>query len=90
MLKELKASGKARADIDVEILTYITFGSIASTIMLGAQRKGEDLDTLSERFANEWNRILEKGIFVRKTRRDAGGKELRRKPRLLSKAAART
>ncbi len=89
MLKELKASGKARADIDVEILTYITFGSIASTIMLGAQRKGEDVDTLAERFANEWNRILEKGIFVRKTPRDAEGKKLRRKPRLLSKAAAR-
>jgi AcrR family transcriptional regulator len=31
LLKELKASGLARPDIDIEILTYIMFGSIAST-----------------------------------------------------------
>lgn len=66
MLKELKASGKVRADIDVEILTYIMFGSIASTIMLGAQRKGADLDDLTERFTNEWNRVLTAGIFVKR------------------------
>jgi hypothetical protein len=65
MLKELKASGKARADIDLEILTYIMFGSIASTIMLGEQRKGDDVDELSERFTNQWNRILLEGIFVK-------------------------
>ena len=64
-LKELKASGKARADIDLEILTYIMFGSIASTIMLGEQRKGQDVDELAERFTNEWNRILVQGIFTK-------------------------
>jgi AcrR family transcriptional regulator len=87
MLKELKASGKARADLDVEILTCITFGSIASTIMLGAQRKGEDLDTLAERFANEWNRILQEGIFVERKRPDAGGRKLIQKARGLSTVA---
>jgi AcrR family transcriptional regulator len=63
-LKELKASDKARADIDLEILTYIMFGSIASTIMLGEQRKGDDVDELAERFTHQWNRILLDGIFV--------------------------
>lgn len=65
MLKELKASGKVRPDLDLEIITYIMFGSIASTIMLGAQRKGDDLDELAERFTNEWNRILHHGIFAK-------------------------
>lgn len=67
MLKELKTSGKLRPDIDLEILTYITFGSIASTIMLGAQRKGDDLGLLAERFAEGWSRILTGGIFVSKS-----------------------
>jgi AcrR family transcriptional regulator len=63
-LKELKASGKARADIDLEIMTYIMFGSIASTIMLGEQRKGDNVDELAERFTQQWNRILREGIFA--------------------------
>lgn len=67
MLKELKASGKARVDTDLEIMTYIMFGSIASTIMLGEQRKSDDVDELAERFTNEWNRILREGIFVKGT-----------------------
>jgi AcrR family transcriptional regulator len=79
LLTELKASGKARADVDVEILTYIMFGSIAATIMLGAQRKGDELDTLAERFADEWNRILREGIF---------SENARRKPVKSSKSAA--
>lgn len=78
-LKELQASGKARADIDVEILTYIMFGSIASTIMLGAQHKGVNVDTLAERFTNEWNRILKEGIFVHKAPRDVGTIKVRRR-----------
>jgi AcrR family transcriptional regulator len=65
MLKELKANGKVRADIDLEIMTSIMFGSIASTIMLGEQRKGDDLDELAERFTREWSRILRDGIFVK-------------------------
>ena len=64
ILKELKASGKCLPDIDPEILTYIMFGSIASTVMLGAQRNGENIDRLAERFSQEWNRILQGGIFV--------------------------
>jgi AcrR family transcriptional regulator len=70
LLKELKQSGKARADIDLEIMTYIMFGSIASTIMLGEQRKGDDVDELSERFTNQWNRILLEGIFLKGAARE--------------------
>jgi hypothetical protein len=67
---ELKHSGKARADMDLEIMTYIMFGSIASTIMLGEQRKGDDVDELSERFTNQWNRILLEGIFLKGAARE--------------------
>jgi AcrR family transcriptional regulator len=63
-LKELRRSGKVRNDLDIEILGYIMFGSIAATIMLGAHRKGDDVDELAERFTNEWDRILEEGIFL--------------------------
>jgi AcrR family transcriptional regulator len=63
LLKELQASGRARPGMDVEMMTYIMFGSIAATIVFGAQRKGDDPDWLSERFANEWNRIMEQGIY---------------------------
>jgi AcrR family transcriptional regulator len=63
-LKQLKKSGRARAGIDLEISAYIMLGSIASTIMLGAQHKGEDVNWLAERFAGEWNRLLQEGIFV--------------------------
>jgi AcrR family transcriptional regulator len=86
MLKELKASGKARADIDLEILTYIMFGSIASTIMLGEQRKGDDLDELAERFTEQWNRILREGIFLK----GAAPKDGSPRPAPESKAAPNT
>jgi AcrR family transcriptional regulator len=65
MLKELRASGRVNHEVDTEILSYIMFGSIASTIMLGAHRKGDDLDKLAERYTNEWGRILREGIFLR-------------------------
>jgi AcrR family transcriptional regulator len=68
MLKELRASGRVNHEVDTEILSYIMFGSIASTIMLGAHRKGDDLDKLAERYTNEWGRILREGIFVREDR----------------------
>ena len=88
MLKELKASGRARPDIDVEILTYIMFGSIAATLILGAQRKGDDIDELSERFANEWDNMMEKGMFAPGFRPDmAVGKPKRPQRNAVKKAA---
>ena len=79
MLKGLKESGKARADVDLEVLTYIMFGSIASTLMFGAQRKGDDVDWLAERFTNEWSRILQEGIFAHRAGRTAGEGQSKRK-----------
>jgi AcrR family transcriptional regulator len=85
LLRELKASGRARADVDVEIMTYIMFGSIAATVILGAQRKGDDLDWLSERFANEWDRVMEKGIFAPNFHLDGEPRKSKRAPRAARK-----
>jgi AcrR family transcriptional regulator len=71
MLKELRSSGLARSDLDLEIMTYIHLGSIATTIMLGAQHKGGDMNELAGRFTNEWNRILRDGIFLKPSPRKA-------------------
>jgi AcrR family transcriptional regulator len=72
MLKELKTSGKAHTDMDVEIMTYIMLGSIAATVMLGVQRQGEDVNGLADRFANEWNRVMQQGFFKDAAPSDAG------------------
>ena len=79
MLKDFKGTGKAAAELDLEVLTYIMFGSIASTLMFGAQRKGDAVDSLAERFTNEWNRILQEGIFVHGPRPPAGKGRPKRK-----------
>ena len=73
MLRELKTRGGARPDVDLEIMTYIMLGSLATTIMLGAQHKGGDMNKLAERFTNEWNRILNEGILVQQLQRKTPG-----------------
>jgi AcrR family transcriptional regulator len=89
LIKELKANGRSRPDIDVEIMTYIMFGSIAATLMLGAQRKGDDIDWLAERFANEWDNMMEKGMFAPGFRLPPEGSKPKGQPRKASKKAAR-
>jgi AcrR family transcriptional regulator len=89
MLKDLKASGMARADLDVEVATYIMFGSIAATVMFGAQRKSDDVDALADRFAREWNRILQKGLFLRSAKLEKAGERPRRPPARAGKSSAR-
>lgn len=87
-LRDLKKDGKLRADVDLETMAYINFGSLASCIMLAAQSKGDELDEIAVRFANEWTRSLEQGIFVRVSRRGTGDRNLGRNARVLRKSAA--
>ena len=63
MLRDFKASGNARDEIDLEVLTYIMLGTNAVILMLGHTRAGNDSDALAQRFAREWARILRDGIF---------------------------
>ena len=89
MLKELMESGKARPNMDAEILAYIMFGSTAATIMLGAQNKKANIDDLAERFTNEWGRILRGGIFANPGKPESGGSRAARKTRASAKSPGR-
>jgi AcrR family transcriptional regulator len=84
MLKQHTASGIARAGIDLEIMTYIQLGSIATTIMLGEQHRGGDLNELAERFTNEWIRILRGGIFAQTAPHKPRNRVASRKSRAVS------
>ena len=66
-LNKIKAAGGLEHDVDVEIMSYIHLGgSIASALLLRDQHKGDDPDDLAERFAREWTRVLESGMFHKK------------------------
>jgi AcrR family transcriptional regulator len=61
MLEDFKASGDARADIDVEMMSCIMLGSIAAIIM-SQHVSSKDAD-VTGRFTMEWSRVLRRGIF---------------------------
>ncbi|MFT4046427.1 MAG: TetR/AcrR family transcriptional regulator [Solimonas sp.] len=77
-LAHMKASGRARQDIDVEILSVIMLGTIATIIMLSHLDNG-DTDTLAQRFTGEWTRIMREGIFARGADRDVSARSRRKK-----------
>jgi AcrR family transcriptional regulator len=60
----LQSQGGLKPDFDLEILTYIHLGgSIASTLLLREHCKDQDMDELAERFARDWSRVLQGGMF---------------------------
>jgi AcrR family transcriptional regulator len=64
-LEHLKVSNKARSDIDVEVLTSIMLGVVATLIIHGQQqKKNADIDDVARRFSAEWTRILSRGLFI--------------------------
>lgn len=76
-LKQFTATGNARPDMDLEVLSFTLLGTIASIIMLSYQHEG-DVDVLARRFADEYSRILRDGIFVADVSRTAAAQ--RQKP----------
>jgi AcrR family transcriptional regulator len=85
VLEEFKASGRARKDMDVEIMSFIMLGSVATLIMLSHLPKGADLDDLARRFTAEWTRVLHEGIFAegaeRRTNRERASKAASSRPK---------
>lgn len=69
-LQQFTATGNARPDMDLEVLSYTLLGTIASIIMLSYQHEG-DVNALARRFADEYTRILRDGIFIADVRRAA-------------------
>jgi AcrR family transcriptional regulator len=88
-LEDFKASGDARSNIDVEVLSFIMLGSVATIIMLSRLGKGGDVDSLAERFTAEWARILRHGIFAEGKSRATGSSHGAPKPHVPSKATVR-
>ena len=72
-LKDFKASGVARKDIDPEVLTYIMIASNAAALMLGQVRKAADPNVTAERFAKEWVGLLRDGMYSNRGRRSQSG-----------------
>lgn len=61
-LQSLKDSGQARPDADVEILTYIFLGMVATQIML-SRLPGADKEQLAQRFTRELSAFMRQGLF---------------------------
>jgi len=62
-LEALKASGVARSDVDIEILSFILLGAVSTMIMLSHIPNAGGADELAGRFSSEWTRLLRDGMI---------------------------
>jgi AcrR family transcriptional regulator len=70
-LERMQAAGEARADLDIDILSYIFLGMTSTLVML-SRLPDSDPEELAQRFAREFAAFMEQGVFTaakRKTRR---------------------
>jgi AcrR family transcriptional regulator len=77
-LEHMKASGRARQDIDVEMLSVIMLGTVATIIML-SHLNHDDIDTLAQRFTDEWTHIMREGIFIKDSDRQVSSRTAKKK-----------
>ncbi|MES2490187.1 MAG: TetR/AcrR family transcriptional regulator [Pseudomonadota bacterium] len=61
-LKHMQSTGEARADLDVEILSYIFLGMTSTLVML-SRLPDSDPEALAQRFTRELSNFLRHGIF---------------------------
>lgn len=64
-LELLQASGKARSDIDIEILSFILLGSISTILMLSHSPNAGDIDSLAQRYTATWTRLIREGMLTK-------------------------
>jgi AcrR family transcriptional regulator len=69
LIEEMVADGKARPDVDVEMLTYILLSTTAIMLLVGESHRDIPTEVLAERFAAEWSQLLERGMYIRAPRR---------------------
>jgi AcrR family transcriptional regulator len=62
-LKRFKASGELRPDIDVDAMSFILLGTVATLLMMQRWAPGNPA-ALARRFGREWTCVLQKGIFA--------------------------
>ena len=89
ILEEFRLSGRARSDMDVEIMSFIMVGSVGTLIMLSQLRNGGDRDELARRFTAEWSKVLQQGIFRKGSQRppESDSPQVTRRPRTRSRPA---
>jgi AcrR family transcriptional regulator len=68
MLDDFTKSGVGRPGIDVEVLSSILLGAVASMVMQGHQRGGDDVEKTAVRFGREFSLMLRQGIFALPTK----------------------
>jgi AcrR family transcriptional regulator len=62
-LKQIQATGEARADLDIEILSYIFLGMTSTLVML-SRLPDSDPEQLAQRFTRELSNLIRHGIFA--------------------------
>jgi AcrR family transcriptional regulator len=62
-LNVFKASGLAKRDFDIEILSYIMLGTVATLIMLSHLPHSGNNKRLAKRFSVEWSYLLSDGLI---------------------------
>ena len=67
-LERMRAAGEARADLDIDVISYIFLGMTSTLVML-SRLPDSDPEDLARRFAREFAAFLEKGVLTRKRRR---------------------
>ena len=62
LLAQMKSSGQARADLDLEVLSYIFLGMVSTLVML-SRLPASDTEMLAQRFTREFSAFMRQGIF---------------------------
>ena len=64
-LERMQAAGEARADLDIDVVSYIFLGMTSTLVML-SRLPDSDPEDLAQRFAREFAAFMEKGVFTPK------------------------
>jgi AcrR family transcriptional regulator len=67
-LERMQATGEVRADLDIDVVSYIFLGMTSTLVML-SRLPDSDPEDLAQRFAREFSAFMDKGVFTSKRKR---------------------
>jgi AcrR family transcriptional regulator len=70
-LERMQAAGEARADLDIDVVSYIFLGMTSTLVML-SRLPDSDPEDLARRFAREFSAVMAQGVFTQKRQRQRG------------------
>lgn len=62
-IERMQAAGEARADLDIDIVSYIFLGMTSTLVML-SRLPDSDPEDLAQRFAREFSAFMNQGVFT--------------------------